>query len=125
MKVVTFHGTCAAAASVVLVSQRISTPFKLKNISARFAQGCNNLLALRFYNGDDSDAPAAGPPNGISMLRDYGQVDYIVGNDDTKSLDHDLNVEESGTFLKVYAVNTDPFVHSVDVQMTIKELERG
>ncbi len=124
MKIVPFHGTCAAGSSVVLVSPRITTPFMLKNIAARFAQGCNNTLALRFFVGNDGDAPATGPPNGSSILKDYGQVDYIVGNDDSKNMEHDLEVHESGSYLKVYALNTDAFDHTVDVQLTIEEKER-
>lgn len=124
MKTISFFGMCALSASKVLVSKHIGHPFMLKHISGRFAQGCNNLLKLRFYTSLDNNAPATGAPSGVSMLRDNGQVDYIVGNDDTKELKHELEVTEAGSFLKVYAVNSDTFEHSIDVQMTIEELER-
>ena len=124
MKTITFFGTCSAGASKVLVSKRIGHPYNLKHIDARFAQGCNNLLALRFYKSMDNNAPAAGEPEDVSILRDYGQVDYVVGNDDTKRMDHDLEVSESGSFVKVYAVNTDTFDHSIDVQIRIDDKPR-
>lgn len=124
MQTVSFFGLCGAGASKVLVSKHIGHPYMLKHISARFAQGCNNLLSIRFFKSSDKNAPAAAAPSGISVLREYGQVDYVVGNDDTKELDHELKVAESGSFLKVYAVNADTFDHSIDVQMTIEEIER-
>lgn len=124
MKTVSFFGICALSASKVLVSKHIGHPYRVTHISARFAQGCNNLLKLRFYTSIDNDAPVDAEPSGVSMLRDYGQADYVVGNDDTKELDHELEVAESGSFLKVYAENNDTFEHSVDVQMTIEEMER-
>jgi len=81
-------------------------------------------MKLRFYYSLDKSVPATGEPAGVSMLKDYGQVDYVVGNDDTKEMDHNLHIAESGSYLKVYAVNADTFEHSVDVQITIEDLER-
>jgi hypothetical protein len=125
MKTVAFFGTVTAGATKVLVSPRINHPFELTKIAARFAQGCNNKVALRFYLGTDSDAPATGKPNGSSMLKEYGQVDYVVGNDDTKRLEHNVKVLLAGTYIKVHADNTDGFDHSIDVVFTILEKERG
>jgi len=125
MKTVSFYDTCLQSASKVLVSKHIGHPYEVKRIRARLAQGCNNLLALRFYVAIDNDAPAAGEPSGISMLKDYGQVDYVVGNDDTKDMQHNVEVQESGSYLKVYAVNSDTFDHSIDVQIDIEEKERS
>lgn len=124
MKTVSFAGTCGAAAQKVLVSKRIGHPYIVRKVSARFAQGCNNTLKLRFYVSRDKDAPIATEPNGVSMLRDYGQEDFIFGNDDTKIMKHDVIVEERGTYLKVLGVNTDTFEHTIDVQMEIEEKER-
>jgi hypothetical protein len=120
IKVVSFHGTCSASDVKTLVSKRIGTPFVVKEISARFAQGCNNMLAVRIYTSGDSDAPAAGQPSGVSLLRDYGQADYIVGNDDTKEMRHEVEVDEGGTYLKVHGTNTDAFDHTLDVQVEIE-----
>ncbi len=123
-KVISFYGTTAATAVKTLVSKRIGTPFTIKKISARFAQGCNNLVRTSFYSSYDKDAPAAGAPSGISVLRDYGQVDYVSGNDDTKIMQHEVDISESGSFLKVYCENYDTFVHSIDVQIEI-EIKEG
>ena len=122
MKTVSFFGVCALSAELTLVSKRIGHPYRIKHISTRFAPGCNNLMPLRFYTSLDDQAPATGEPSGISMLRDYGQVDYVTGNADTKEMDHELEVNEAGSYLKVYAVNADTFEHSVNVQITIQEI---
>jgi hypothetical protein len=125
MKTVSFFGTCTASSTKVLVSKHIGHPYEVKRISARFANGCNNLITNEFYISPDSDAPSTGKPNGISLLKDYGQVDYVTGNDDTKKMEHDVEMPESGSYLKVYADNSDTFDHSIDVQIEIEEKRRG
>ncbi len=120
VKTVSFYGTCAARSVVTLVSKRIQSPFRLRRIQASFPSGCNNLLALRFFMSRDLSAPAAGEPTGTSLLRDYGQVDYVVGEGEQKSMDHGISVAEAGSYLKVYAVNDDFYDHAVDVQMEIE-----
>ena len=123
MKTIAFFGTCEARSTKVLVSLRISRPFRLKGIHAKFPSGCENLVALRFYAANDDEAPSSGAPSGLSMLADYGQVDYVVGDGDTKRMEHEVEIDFGGSYLKVYANNTDFWPHGVDVQMFIEDLE--
>lgn len=125
MKTVSFNGVCSARSTVVLTTPRITHPYKIVRIHCRFPVGCINELRLRFYTSPDDDVPSSGPPNGVSMLREYGHVDYVVGDGDSKSMDHDLDVAESNSWLKVYAVNDDYYDHAVDVQMTLEPKKRG
>ena len=107
-----------------MVSKHIGHPYEVNRIRARFAQGCNNTLKMAFYISPDNDEPASGAPTGVSMLQDYGQVDYVVGNDDTKDMQHNVLMPESGSYIKVYAQNSDTFDHTIDAQVTIEEKER-
>ena len=125
MKTVSFSGSCLARAEKVLVTPRITYPYTVKRIHCRFPVGTINLLLLRFFVSKDDDAPSSGAPNGYSMLRELGQVDYIRGEADEKTLEHEVEVEGEGTYLKVYAVNDDYYNHDIDVQMTIEPRERG
>lgn len=125
MKTVSFYGSCDARSSLVLVSPRITRPYHVIKIHAKFPGGANNLLKLRFYESPDDHAPASGAPSGVSLLADYGQVDYVVGDDDSKRLEHHLVVDTGGSFLKVYAVNDDFYEHDVDVQIMIEEHVEG
>jgi hypothetical protein len=120
LKTVTFYGVCLARAGLTLVCKRIGSPFRLRAIHATFALGCINLLLVRCYTAADDEAPAAGQPNGVSILRDYGQVDYLVGDDTKKEVLHEVEVAEAGSYLKVYADNQDFFDHAVDVQIMIE-----
>jgi hypothetical protein len=120
LKTIPFFGTCLARGELTLVSKRIATPYQLHTLHVCFPAGTINLLAMRFYTSSDNEAPAAGAPNGVSILRDYGQVDYLIGDGTDKDLQHQVSVAEAGTYLKVYAVNTDFFDHVVDVQITIE-----
>jgi len=124
MKTVSFSGKCLARAEKVLVTPRITYPYVVRKIHCRFPVGTINLLFLRFYVSKDDDAPSSGEPNGYSMLREHGQVDFIRGEGDEKTLEHEVEVTEQGTYLKVYAVNEDYYDHDIDVQMTIEPKER-
>lgn len=120
IKTVSFSGVCAARAKNTFVSKRISTPFKLSDIHATFSIGCEDKLQLSFFISTDPSESTAGKPSGISILRDYGQVDYIIGNNTKKELKHNVEQRESGSYLKVYAVNDDFYQHKIDVQMFIE-----
>lgn len=124
MRTVSFSGYCPARGKITLVTPRIAHPFIIDKIHCRFPLGCLDLMKLRFYVSYDADAPSTVPPNGYSMLKDYGQVDYIIGDGDEKDMVHSLEVPESGAYLKVYAVNDDYFQHLVDVQITIEPTPR-
>lgn len=125
MKTVSFNDSCAARSTVVLCTPKITHPYRVRSIHCRFPVGCINAVKLRFYVSADDDVPASGAPNGMSMLMEYGQVDYVVGDGDSKNMEHDVKVAESNTWLKVFAENSDYFAHQVDVQMRIEPLERG
>jgi hypothetical protein len=119
-KTIAFYGTCSARSELVLVSRRIGQPFRLRKIHARFADGCQNLLALAFVVSPDAQAPSSGRPTGVSLLAETGQVDYVVGNNDSKDLEHTVELRQSGLYAKVHADNDDFYAHAVDVQLTIE-----
>ena len=124
LKTVAFYGTCVARSELTLVSPRISTPFELRSIRAFFPVGTLNLLRLSFLVAMDSVVSTSGLPPGVSLLADYGQVDYVVGNGAEVFLRHEVLQEYGGSFVKVHGVNDDFFDHAMDVQLTIALLER-
>lgn len=119
-KAVSFFGTCPALSEVTLVSKRITTAFLSEEIQAHFPLNTNRLLELDFYISLDGQSPATGRPTGISFFQEYGQVNYITGDDETKRLKHTSLIQEAGSYLKVYARNNDTFEHTIDVQIMIK-----
>ncbi len=125
MKTVSFHGVCSARASKVLVSKPITTGYIISEIHATFALGCVNKLRLEFLISSDDDAPTTGKPLGQSVLADYGQVAYVVGDNTKKVMAHNVESDSGGTWLKVYAVNDDFYDHDIDVQIIINEVKRS
>lgn len=125
MKTVSFFGQCSARSELTLVCPKITHGYKVKKIRAKFASGCVNKMLLRFYIAEDDEAPSTGAPSGTSMLRDYGQVDYVTGENDAKDMQHEVEQSEGGSYLKVYANNTDYYAHDIDVQITIEPIKRG
>lgn len=125
LKTVVFVGVVASRSEVTLVSKRIGTPYRVRWIRATFPLGCNDLVKVRLFMSPDATAPTSGEPTGVSVLRDYGQVDYLIGDGEQKWIDHDVEMEESGSWLKVHAENGDWAQHIIDVQVGIEIGERA
>lgn len=120
MKIVSFFGSVTAGQSNTFVSPLISSKYIIKKIRASFALGCDNLCVLRFFKSMDDYAPADGLPTGDNLLKDYGQVDYVIGNDEVIEMEHEVDQATGNSFLKVCAGNADSVAHSVNVQITIE-----
>jgi len=118
-KTLMFAGTASARSVKTLASDRITRPFRLSSITIRFPAGTQNLLALSFYLSHDDEAPTTGKPSGISLLQDYGQVDYVRGDGVQVTLNHTVEVDPAGAYLKVYADNTDWYDHAIDVDIEL------
>lgn len=124
LKTISFAGTCSANSEQTLVSPQISTPYMVRDITASFALNTNRLLQLDFYISPDPSDPSSGRPSGVSLMREYGQVEYIVGDNEQKFIKHETMMATHPSWLKVYANNTDFYDHTIDVIMTIEILTR-
>ena len=118
-----FYASLAASANATYVSKRLTAPFVIEKIRAKFAPGVENLLLLRFFVSPDNSAPTAQPLTGVNIFSQLGQVDYITGDDDVIEIEPQLEVDTRGAYLKVYAENSDTFIHSVNAQITIKMVD--
>lgn len=115
-----FFGSVAAGGELTLVSQALLFPYTILQLTASFALGTNRTLQVRFFICRADEAPAAGMPSGTDLLGIHGQVPYLVGDDELKSFPHEIDVPESGSFIKVYALNADAFVHTLDAQVVLE-----
>lgn len=120
-----FHGTCEALAEKTLVSKNIRFPFKTKRIRVAFAPGTNRQMRLKIFTSNDPDAPSSGQPTGTNLLSQYGQVDYVIGDDDWRNFEHEVIVPTRNNWIKIYADNRDIFAHTLDVLVTIETQREG
>lgn len=120
---VSFHGTVGAGSVKTLVSKRINFPFELEQFKTSFALGQNRTVQLRFYLSFDNVAPSAGPPTGTDLLNILGQSAYVVGDEETKAFPMEVLNRKSSSWLKVYAVNSDGFAHTVDVLAVVNSID--
>jgi len=120
---ISFFGTVPANSNLTLVSHRITLPFRTKRIRASFAPGVQRLMKLYYFISQDSSAPTNEEPKGFNILSSLGQVNYITGDDEFKDLAHEVEYKESGAYIKIYAVNSDSYDHTIDSQVTIEYIE--
>ncbi len=120
-----FFGSVAAGGELTLVSQRLNFTYTIQTLIASFALGTDRTLQLRYFLSYDDSAPAAGMPVGEDLLSIYGQVPYLVGDDERKEFPHEIPVRRAGTYLKVYGRNTDTFPHTIDAQIVIDSGPKG
>ena len=114
-----FNGSVAANSCAMLVSQRLMVPFATKEMRAHFALNTNKRLRIQFVISPDDSAPTSEPFTGYSLLSALGQVDYIVGDDETVIIPYHVLIPDIGMFLKIFADNRDSYEHSIDAQMFI------
>lgn len=120
---ISFFGTCGASANVCLVSKQISSSFDVKKIRASFAPGVNRLMTLKFFISPDPQTPTTTRPNGVNILQQTGQANYITGDNEFKEFVHEVQMAERNAWIKVYAENADTFDHTIDAQVTIEYLD--
>lgn len=122
---ISFFGSVGAGANVTLVSKLLSSKFKTKIVRASFAPGVNRLMTLKFFISPDDNNPTTEEPTGTNIFSTIGQVPYLTGDDEVKTLPHEVLQTERNSFLKVYAENGDTFSHTIDAQITIEFLEEN
>ena len=114
-----FSDTVSAGSEKTLTSNRLMFPFTLKKIRVAWPPGVNRTVRLKVFIAPSPDTPTSGEPSGTNVFAQFGQVDYLVGDDAVEEIEHEIRVEERGMFIKVYANNTDGFDHTIDVIVTL------
>lgn len=120
--VMIFQGSVTTGASVTLVSQRLRFPYVLENLRVKFALGHVGLVQHRFFVSDDELAPTTEQPSGSNILKQYGNVDYVIGDDDVLELKDETHVTRQGTYIKVFVTNSDTVTHTINVVATIEDM---
>jgi len=120
-----FNGTVAANSKKTLVSQRLIFPFATREFRVHFALNTNKSLHVAFFISPDDSAPAAKPLTGHSVFSTLGQVDYVVGDDETVIIPYHIFIPQAGMFVKVFADNQDSYEHSIDAQVFITRDVKG
>ena len=122
--VLSFQGSVAASSRVTLVSVRIGFPYQVKNIRVKYALGQAGLVQHTFFVSNDDAAPTDAKPSGQNILAQYGNVDYVVGDDDVLEMRDETFVSRMPTWIKVHAYNTDTSTHTINVLITVEDFRK-
>lgn len=120
--VLSFYGTVSASSRNTLVSQQIRFPYVIDHIRVKFALGHEAKVQHKFFVSDDPVVVTSGEPTGLNILKQWGSVDYVVGDDDVLDMEDNTIVDRMGTWIKVFAINTDTVDHTVNVIVTIEDM---
>lgn len=123
MKSIYFYDTVDAFSEKTLVSKRIRIKYRDVKVRVHFVLNTNYTLQIKPIISLDNNAPTTGEPLGSNFLDQLSQVDYLVGDDEVKEVNYYLDVEQVGTWFKIYANNTDSFPHTIDVAVHITEIK--
>lgn len=119
LRTISFVGTVAAGSTKVLVSKSLGSPYTIVRLKADFALNQARKVEISFFLSYDKETPATGLPGGNNLLQSVSSQSYIVGDDNQKSADIEIDVSDSPSWLKVYAENKDGFDHDIDCQIVI------
>jgi len=122
--VLSFQGSVTAGARATLVSVRLGFPYQIKHIRVKFALGQVGAVQHTFYVSNDDAAPTTTIPSGQNVLAQYGNVDYVRGDDDVLDMDDETYVARMPTWLKVHAYNGDTATHTINALITIEDFRK-
>ena len=109
----------SANSELTLSTNLIDYPYTIEEIQIGFPPGVDRTVQIKVFISSDSSTPSSGEPVGTNIFRFVGPNDYIVGDDETVRIPIALDVDNTPTWIKVYANNTDSYDHTVDVKVLI------
>jgi len=123
VQTISYFGVVGPLANLTLMSQKITSAFKVKRIRASFPSGVNRLMRLNFFLVGTPEAPTTRAPIGTNVLQSRGQVAFITGDDNVIEFDHEIISPDANKYVAVYAENADVFLHTIECQVTIEYFE--
>ena len=118
-----FNGTVLAGAEKTLVSRRLDFAYRVTRLRVSFPLNTNRTTQVSFFVSPDGSTPSTGKPTGQDLMGQYSATPYFVGDDEYKDMEHSVSITGRGTYIKVYALNSDAFNHIIDAQVMIERLE--
>lgn len=117
---ISFVGTVAAGSTKVLSSKQINFPFTFMKLICSFALNQARTVQISFFHSHDAETPTTGIPSGSNLIQFLSQARYLVGDDDKKVLEANIESEDWPSWIKIYANNTDGSDHNIDCQVIIE-----
>lgn len=108
-----FQGTVAPNTVLTLVSKRLPFFFKTRRFSLSFALNTNRTVECTYYLSFDPTAPATGIPTGTPIFAQLGSIIFIVGDDETITVNHQTIAFQAGSYIKLHLSNSDGFAHTI------------
>lgn len=118
-----FHFDVSFSDTVIECSKRVTSAFRTREVVGSFALGSDRTVRLRYYVASDNLETAAALVGATNLLAFAGQVDYMIGDDETKRYPVEVEFPTRGLYVKISGENTDSVNHTVDAAVVLELLD--
>lgn len=118
-----FYGTVSLSSQLTLKSKRLNFLYRTISFEVSFPLNTNRTVEVYPMISFTSEIPASGRPDGTFLYEQFGNVAYIVGDDDRITARHESQLFQIGSYLTVYLVNNDSFDHNIFALFEIQRAE--
>jgi len=118
LKTLTFFTEVPAKQKRSVVSELLDFPYLIKEARVRFYLNVRGNLRVKILVSFDNVIPDNAEPAGFNVMK-YGNVDYIIGDNETVPIYIAFPVKREGSYIKVFGYNLDSFPHKLDVKIDL------
>jgi len=118
-----FHDIVDANSEKTLSSDIIRFPFRTLTFRIKFTTNNPMMTRIKLFLSGDPTCPTTGEPTGTNLFAGYGATTYITGHNETVYLDHEIEIPERNTYIKMYALNNDTLEQDMLAIITIERID--
>lgn len=115
---VPFDVTVDANSEKTVASSTIDYPYTIQRLRVAFRPGCEGKVQVKIFVSFDDSEPAA-EPSGYNILKNFGPVSYLVGDNEIIDLELGHYVKQTPTWIKLYCKNTDSYPHTISAVVVL------
>ena len=115
-----FFADLAALTNQTVVSNPISTYFKVIGIEAHFRDDTSNLVRVGVYSANNRNAPTTTPPPDNAIISSLSPTAFLIGEGEIISLPCSYEPEKNFQYIKVYFSNGNNYAMTCFAVVTIE-----
>lgn len=115
-----FYVEIPQSSNKTVKSQSLNFFYTTRTVAITFALNTNRLVRVYPIISLDDQIPKSGMPSGQQLFAPYGQVKYLVGDDQTVRVKHETTTFQKPSWITLYIDNLDTYDHTIHAHVTIQ-----